>query len=156
MGTETEDNEKAIGRIRKAISFRLARLNVLLNAQAVRALQTSSDLSLNEWRVFYLVHNLQPVTPRGLSGPAAMDPSLISRGVTSLMEKGLLSATRSADDQRKRLLRLSDAGEELMSKLGPVMAARRAKMDAQLTEEEHLMLDRIIQKLEQQANPEED
>ena len=85
-----------------------------------------------------------------------MDPSLISRGVTSLMEKGLLSATRSADDQRKRLLRLSDAGEELMSKLGPVMAARRAKMDAQLTEEEHLMLDRIIQKLEQQANPEED
>ena len=70
------------------------------------------------------------------------------------MEKGLLSATRSAGDWHKRAS--LDAGEELMSKLGPVMAARRAKMDAQLTEEEHLMLDRIIQKLEQQANPEED
>jgi DNA-binding MarR family transcriptional regulator len=147
-----ESINKAIVRISKAIPFRLARLNVLLTAQAVRALSKGSDLSLNEWRVFYLVSTMQPILAKDLSEPSAIDPALISRGVNALMRKGLLTATRTETDQRKRLLSLSPEGALLMEKLGPIMAERRARLDAALSAEENKMLDQIIKKLEQQAS----
>ena len=156
MHEANEDKSKAIARISDAIPFRLARINVLLNAQAVSALRSVSDLSLNEWRVFYLVNALQPITSKGLSQPSAMDPALISRGVNALIGKGLLNVARTEKDQRKRMLSLSEQGIALMDKLGPIMTQRRAELDRALTGEERDMLDIILKKLEQQATNKEE
>lgn len=151
MSQYSDDQKRAIERISQALPFRLSRLNVHLSAQATRTLASASDLSLNQWRVFFLVHHLQPVTSKTVSSLSAMDPAVISRCARSLMDKGILELERNEEDQRERFMTLSNDGKALMDRLGPIMDARRQKLDQVLTEEENRILNRIISKLEDQA-----
>lgn len=151
MSQYTDDQKQAIERISQALPFRLSRLNVHLNAQAARTLASASDLSLNQWRVFFLVHHLQPVTSKTISSLSAIDPAVISRGARSLLDKGILELKRNEEDQRERFMTLTDDGQALMDRLGPIMAARRQKLDEVLSAEENRTLNRIITKLEAQA-----
>lgn len=151
MSHYSDDQKRAIERISQALPFRLSRLNVHLNTQATRALASASDLSLNQWRVFFLIHHLQPVTSKTLSSLSAIDPAVISRCAHSLLDQGILRLERNEEDQRERLMSLTDDGKALMESLGPIMDARREKLDQVLTREENQILNRIISKLEAQA-----
>ena len=151
MSRFSQDQKRAIERISLALPFRLSRLNAHMNAQAAAALASASTLSLNQWRVFFLVHHLQPVTSKTISLVSAIDPAVISRSARSLLDDGIIQLERNEEDQRERFLTLTDDGKVLMDRLGPVMANRRSKLDEALSEEESRILDRIINKLETQA-----
>ena len=151
MTDYTDQQKEAIERISGAIPFRLARLNVVLNAQAQATLSQASELSLSQWRIFFLVHHLQPVTSKIINNLTLIDPAVISRSAKSLHDAGLIALQRNSQDQRERVMGLTPQGRTLMERLGPMMADRRLQLDNALTEEEHRMLDSIIGKLEHQA-----
>lgn len=151
MSSSDETRKNSTDRISGALPFRFSRLIVKLNAQAARTLARASDLSLNQWRVFYLVHNLQPVTSKEIIELSAIDAALVSRNAKALIEKGLITFVRNEADNRERLLSLTPAGEELMEELEPNMKARRSFLDATFTEEERETLINLILRLEKRA-----
>ena len=49
--------------LRRMLTYRLARLNAQLNAQAARILRESSGLSQTQWRVLVMIDSLGPLSP---------------------------------------------------------------------------------------------
>jgi DNA-binding MarR family transcriptional regulator/GNAT superfamily N-acetyltransferase len=76
-----------------------------------------SPYSLAEVRVMFEVANRDDPTATGLSRELGLDPGYISRIVNRLEGRGLIEKVRPQNDARRRILSLTEAGEEVFSEL---------------------------------------
>lgn len=130
---ETKPDALLTRPLRELVTFRLARLNAKLTAQASRILAESAGISLTQWRVFALLDTGEIETAAELVRQTHFDKALISRTVRGMIEDGYLQATPSARDQRSTVLRLTDLGRRVAARARPVMRARQETLLAALT-----------------------
>ncbi len=76
-----------------------------------------SPFSLTQARVIYELAHRAGVTARELGADLGLDAGYLSRLLRGLREQGLVSETRSEEDGRRKLLRLSRAGEAAFATL---------------------------------------
>lgn len=91
-------------------------------------------LSREEWRVLFLLANVDGLTSKELSQRSSLDKVQISRAAQKLEKKGLITGTESEQDRRLRdyacttegrtfflslFPRVSDRAEAVLSKLDP-------------------------------------
>lgn len=110
------------------VTYRLARLQSQLNAQAIRLLKRHSDLSLTEWRVLAVTAGLGTCTLSDLSRDTGMDKGQLSRAVSSLVRRADLHSEMNESDHRQNLLRLTDTGLKLHARILPIMRARQVHL----------------------------
>ena len=111
--------------LKSFITYRLARLQSRLNAQAIRMLKTASNLSLTEWRIVAVTALHDTCTLSDLVRDTGLDKGQLSRAVSALVSNGYLVSAVNQDDQRQNLLHLSASGTELHAKLLPIMRGRQ-------------------------------
>lgn len=133
------------------VTFRLARLQSKLNAQAIRKLKEVSDLSLTEWRILALTSLREEITLSGLARDSGLDKGQLSRAVTSLNKKALLSSKVDDADHRQNILKLTASGAALHDKILPVMRRRQAALVAELSQEELQTLLTVLEKIDRAA-----
>lgn len=92
---------------------RVSTLNVLLKRRAAIYAKRAFGMTLIEWRIITLLPTLQPVSIRELAVHALVDAAQISRGISRLVGKGLLSRRQSDVDSREALIVLTPAGMAL-------------------------------------------
>jgi DNA-binding MarR family transcriptional regulator len=97
---------------------------------AVRAAMESVlrpyDLGTTGWYVLYQLANEGPTMQRDLARLLQIDRATLSGVVATLVRKGLVDQTTSPEDQRQRVLQLTDAGLKLWDELPDPLAAIRA------------------------------
>ena len=130
------------------LTYRLARLQSRLNAQAIRRLREKSDLSLTEWRILAMVAPQGETTLSMLVRDTQLDKGQLSRATKTLMTKGLLQSRVKADDHRQNLLTITKSGKETHDKIFPVMQARQSGLAAHLSKEELEGFLSVLTKLE--------
>ncbi len=133
------------------LTFRLARVQAKLNAQATRILREVAGLSLTQWRIIALIGNASgdgPTRSADLTRAAEFDKGQFSRKLKTLVETGLVVAQVDERDNRVQLLSLSDAGQALFDRTWPTMQARQAALRATITAEERDALISALDKLE--------
>lgn len=136
---------------KRFVTYRLARLQSRLNAQAIRLLRLHSKLSLTEWRIIGMTAIHGEATLSLLARETELDKGQLSRAVTTLVKKGYLRSKVNDADQRQNFLSLTDAGRAQHEQVLPVMRNRQAGLTETITEEEMKVLVRVIEKLEQAA-----
>ena len=134
--------------LRKRISFRLQRVGILLTTQAGSLLKTDGGLTLNQWRLMTFLSERECGSVFELSKLGFIDKATLSRAATELVKRGLIFSEASPTDRRATVLRLTDAGREVLSKVEPGMQRRQADLMNAITEEERETLFRILDKLE--------
>jgi DNA-binding MarR family transcriptional regulator len=85
---------------------------------------------------FSLLMSLNRPTPPTLGSVAtllAMDRTTLTANLKPLERRGLLTISRNAEDQRSRLLHLTDAGRSLLEEALPVWLATHEAIDRQLS-----------------------
>lgn len=107
------------------VTFRLARTQNKLNAQAMRLLKQGSDLSLVEWRIILLLRVLDGAPMSKLAAEVQMDKGQLSRKVSAMTQKGLLSATPDESDSRLQHLHLTQSAVDIANRMTPVMLERQ-------------------------------
>jgi DNA-binding MarR family transcriptional regulator len=137
--------------VRAFVTFRLARVQNQLNAQASNILRDLCDLSLTEWRVVSLVHALKETTATVISREAQMDKGQISRAVKSLVKNGYLNAATNERDSRLNILSLEQKGIEVFDKVVEVMKARQVRLTSEITADELDVFYSVLDKLEAQT-----
>lgn len=92
---------------------RVSTLNVLLKRRAAIYAKRTFGMTLIEWRIITLLPTLQPISIRELAVHALVDAAQVSRGISRLVGKGLLSRRQSDVDSREALIVLTPAGMAL-------------------------------------------
>lgn len=133
------------------VTFRLARLQNKLNAQATRLLRRYSDISLTEWRVLLLVSAWDSTSMAQITRDAGIDKGQVSRAVKSLKSKGYLRTRANKVDARARRLRVTDAGDALREALLPRMLRRQDHLLRDVPEGDQAAFERVLDALDHGA-----
>jgi DNA-binding MarR family transcriptional regulator len=91
-------------------SYMIAALGNTLSVQAARNLRRQLGLSLMEWRVLAVLAAEPGASPGRIVEFAAVNKSVVSRAVNSLLKRGLVDRAPSPDHGLRTHLRLTDAG----------------------------------------------
>jgi len=136
-----------IGRISDALSFRLVRLVGINERSGGRWSRRVFGLSLNEWRVMGLSHELAPATAAQIGKMLQMDKGQVSRIVQTLVEKGYLVSRPSARDARVAILDLTEAGRVLHDRVLAYATIRNEMVVSSLSREECATFMRLLEKI---------
>lgn len=139
--TDTGDDRAARVMRRRAqmeqnVFARLTAAQAGARGQTRRLLQTDAALSSVEWRMLWDLAEAGPLTVRDMAAIQRIDPSMISRALPALQQKGLVDARRDAVDGRQQLIALSDDGWAAYNRAAEIMRARRMALRAHFSPQE--------------------
>ncbi len=146
LASEPRDADDDWG-LSRFLSFRIAKLHAVLNAQATRLLEDGPGLTLGQWRVMVTIGAGGARTSRALHEKTQIDPALISRSLRQLEALGFVVAGRNAEDRRVLDVRLTPRGDEVFRQTYPIMQARQNALRGCLTPDEAAQLDDFIARL---------
>lgn len=130
------------------VTFKLARLQSSLNAQAIHLLKSKAGLSLVEWRVIQAIRIFEDATMTEISSLVQMDKGQLSRKLKAMISKGLLRAEQDQADQRVQHLHLTAEAERLSDVIMPSMQARQELLLGKVSPEDLATFYSVIEKLE--------
>lgn len=156
MGTEDRGVSGGLDRpLQDLISYRLARLQAKLNAQATRILKENGKLTLVQWRVLVMLQTIGETTVGEIARETQFDKALISRTVQSLVERELVTLTENEDDHRQHLLNITPEGLSVFGIAAPSMFARQKMLSDAMSDDQRSFLFDILERLEQAVDASE-
>ena len=101
-------------------------------------------VGLPEMRILSTLSSEGPLAAHQLVSLTAMDKALVSRVLAMLMRRTYIAGSPPEADTRRRVWKLTRAGEGLVKRLQPMWRQREAVIQAGLSEEEqHLLVDML-------------
>lgn len=126
------------------------RLSVLSNriSQTIAALyQERFALNITEWRIIAILGRYPDISANELGVRTAMDKVSISRGVSKLLERGLVEREFHDQDKRRSVLQLSQDGLDIYNQVAPLALSLEEKFLNSLSKSEQQQLNDLISKL---------
>lgn len=142
--------------LNRHLTYRLARLQSQLSAQATDILKQHTKISLSEWRVLALLTDPTITFQKDVLKAMGLDKAQISRTLKRLSEKKLIILTSDKQDQRNRLVTITDEGKALVQKMVPIMLKRQAHLQSDFNETELINLFSYIEILEKKTGQTKD
>jgi DNA-binding MarR family transcriptional regulator len=133
--------------VEQFLTYRLHALHSALNRQAIEILARVSGLGLPEWRTMALLGTGATLTARRIGQISAIDKGLLSRTLAALEQRGLIATARDARDRRLVKVALTAKGQAVYDKTIPHMQARQRALMAVLNKSEQIAVFPIIDKL---------
>ncbi len=96
------------------------------NRAAIDSVLRPYDVGTTQWYVLYHLATDGPTMQRELGRMLHLERATLSGIVAALVRKGFVDQVADTVDQRQRVLRLTDAGRELWSRLPDPVAVIRA------------------------------
>lgn len=130
------------------VTYRIARVQNRLNAQAAAILRKHTNLSLTEWRILSIVNLIGPTTASAISREVNMDKGQISRAVKPLASAGLLASVEHEHDHRQTILQLTPRGKSIVDANVQIMRERQAQLTHDIDDAELEAFYRVLDKLQ--------
>ncbi|MEO1307393.1 MAG: MarR family winged helix-turn-helix transcriptional regulator [Pseudomonadota bacterium] len=130
------------------VTFRLARLQSSLNAQAIAILKSQSGLSLVEWRLIQTLRMFKRASLTEIATHVQMDKGQLSRKIKTMIAKDLLRVETDQQDQRVQHLHLTEAAEAISKQMMPIMEARQNRLLAEVSPQNLKVFYNVIEKIE--------
>lgn len=130
------------------ITYKLVLLSNTLGRSVGKLYEQQVDLTVPEWRVVSVVGTKGPLSLAELTQTLAVDKGWVSRTVTLLEKRGLITRTPDPDDGRQFFLNLSSAGKALHLKGSEISRARQKNIEARLSASELESLDTLLTRLQ--------
>lgn len=132
--------------LQSQLTFRISVLSKLLDQQ-MAAIAADHDLSLGAYRALATIQAFGQLTAADLTRYTAYDKAMVSRHVSELSARALIDVRQDPAHGRRKLLRLTQAGQQKLKAARPAVDARRANLSSVLTPEEEGVLIAAIEKL---------
>ncbi len=116
-------------------SYRLSRHNKLIR----RGRDAEADrlgVSVDEWRLLFVLQRRGPQPSIRLAEAALMDRGTVSRSVARMEKRGLVFRLSDAKDGRVSIVNLTEAGATIADQIAKFMLTRELAMIDGLTDEE--------------------
>lgn len=134
--------------LRDHLTYRIARVQAKLNAQATRIVKEAAGITLTQWRVILLIGTVGRTRSTDVVREAAIDKGLVSRTIKTLTDADLVATETDKHDQRAHNLTLTAKGRELYARVLPITQERQRALRADLDADEIETLYQVLDKLE--------
>ena len=136
--------------------YRVALAAQLLSEKLASRYRRQFGITIPEWRV--LVHLVagDGASVRDIENAVAMEKSKVSRTVTRLHDRGLLTKRAHPGDKRLVHLSLTDKGRDIMTRLLPVATEFQAELVGRLGhdfDDFAALLEKLIASFDEVENP---
>lgn len=125
---------------RDLFSFQLQRLASLSSRIAVLSIGPRYKLTIREWRALAVLDYLGEAPLQQLANHSGLLKSQMSRTVSGLIERGLIHRSDNPQDGRSILLRLTQAGKDVVARILADSEVRNEKMLGSLSQAERAQL----------------
>jgi DNA-binding MarR family transcriptional regulator len=129
------------------LSFRLGRLNALVQREVTRKYVEPNGLTHPEWRVLARLARHGSIAMSELGRISLMDKAGISRAIEALLSKSLAERHIDPAHARRRIVAITPAGRRTMKRVLPFAMREQASMLRLLSEDERIVLDNAFAKL---------
>lgn len=135
--------------LERFLPYRLSILSNRISQAIAREYQDRFDLSMTEWRVIAVLARFDgdALSAREVAERTAMDKVAVSRALARLVAAKRVARRIHDDDKRRSVLRLSAQGWKIHDTVAPLARDHERAMLALLDVNEHLALERILDKL---------
>lgn len=135
--------------LERFLPYRLSILSNRISQAIAREYQDRFDLSMTEWRVIAVLARFDSdaLSAREVAERTAMDKVAVSRALARLVAAKRVARRIHDDDKRRSVLRLSAQGWKIHDTVAPLARDHERAMLALLDVNEHLALERILDKL---------
>ncbi|MEP4377507.1 MAG: MarR family winged helix-turn-helix transcriptional regulator [Alphaproteobacteria bacterium] len=131
------------------------RLSILANTVSNAIARDYHDrfgLTVPEWRVMAVLGRFGPEMATEICARTAMDKVTVSRAMTRLIKRDLITRTSDPRDRRRMIARLTRKGQSIHDKIVPVATAHERNLLEALGPGEAKALDRLLAKLQDRAD----
>ncbi|GAA0495773.1 MarR family transcriptional regulator [Pigmentiphaga sp. GD03639] len=104
------------------LNYRIARLLSVSGALVIRLCEGRYGISRREWRLIAMLADYGTMAPSELAERAHTDRPLVSRAISDLVAKGLVSRIGRSSDRHRVAIELTDKGRALHAELFPITA----------------------------------
>ena len=132
--------------------FRIVALGHAMGERLKRA-YADENIGIKEWRVLAVIAQADAVAARDVVARTPMDKMSVSRAIASLEGKRLAERAVSASDRRVNMVSLTADGRALFDRVAAKALAYEDSLLSSLSPEERAGLDRALEKLSRNANP---
>lgn len=148
------DNQIALEptHLQEFLSVRLTNLSRKFMRGGVAFYQDRYGLGPREFRIMLLLHSETHLTSSELADKANMDKATISRGVSGLRRRGLVSALVSQDDLRSSQLALTASGKIIADACFSDAQDRMYSVLEALDDNERQQLSHLLSKVDQRLD----
>lgn len=129
------------------LPYRLSILANRLSGALSNLYAEEFDLSIPEWKAVAVIAQYEDVTANQVCDITLMDKVSVSRAVTSLERKKLLTREVSKEDRRHSHLSLTKQGERMYGEIVPRILGFEKSLLSKLDAPERKELDRLLVKL---------
>ena len=142
---------KDVIKLEEFLPYRLSVLSNTVSNAISQGYKGRFGLSIPDWRVMAVLARLPGSSAQELVHWTRMDKVAVSRGVSRLLERGLLQKLMSTEDRRRSELRLSAQGEQVYREIMPMARGYEASLLENISAEHRQLLDEILADLQQAA-----
>ncbi|MBT4905278.1 MAG: winged helix-turn-helix transcriptional regulator [Rhodospirillaceae bacterium] len=134
------------------LPYRLSILSNTVSNAIARDYHEQFGLTVPEWRVMAVLGRFGPDAATGICSRTAMDKVTVSRAMTRLMDRDLITRNSDSADRRRVIARLTRKGRSIHDKIIPVALAHEEQLVAALSPAEAKTFGRLLTKLQDKAD----
>ena len=143
---------KSLLNLPRILTYRLARLQAKLNAQASDLVERHCGLSLSQWRIIAVLSDPEVNTQKDVMKAVGLDKGQISRTIKQLSAKNLITIAPDRNDHRVQQLNVTEDGYDILNKMAPIMSQRQEYLKDGFSEEELKAFIDFVDRLERKAH----
>ncbi len=133
------------------LNYRLSCLLASSGAMTTRLCEGRYGITRREWRLIALLAAHGATSPSDLAKRAHLERARTSRHITELAARGLICRRTDADDRRRAVVELADAGRRLYEEMFPQSVGFHTQVLAALTPAEWKAFEKALDKLTRNA-----
>ncbi len=137
--------------LRQFFPYRISRFYAAVSKSLAHRYRDELGLSVPEWRTLAVLGSEGGKSASQVGMDTDMDKVQVSRAVTRLKQKGMISRGTDPQDRRRSVLNLTEKGWEAYNKVVPRALSYEQEMLEVLSPEEEREFWRLVEKLQSRA-----
>ncbi len=134
--------------LERFLPYRLSVLSNRISQAIARIYHERFGLDVTEWRIMAVLGRYPDLSAVEVAERTAMDKVAVSRAVSRLLERGLITRETHGEDRRRSVLALSAAGRSVYDEVAPLALDYERRLLAQLGDDEREWLERLLTRLD--------
>lgn len=145
MSTKPSDeSDKPVLRLERFLPYRLNVVGSFASRALGRIYQEHFGIGIPEWRVVAQLGEFGKLTSRDIGELAQMHKTKVSRAVTELEKRGLVSRSENRQDRRESFVELTSAGKRVYDQIVPLALGFEARWIEGIAPDELKTFERVL------------
>jgi DNA-binding MarR family transcriptional regulator len=134
------------------LPYRLAVTSAKVSGLIAKAYEARFGLNIAQWRLLAVLNEAAPLSGQDLVSRTLMDKVMVSRTVSSLIERGLIKRKANNKDKRFQSLTLSKMGQQVVNDIIPLAKDLENALIGTFSHEEILSLESLLDAMSQRVD----